>query len=33
LSLIGPNILPSILLSNTLNLYSFLNVSEQVPHR
>jgi hypothetical protein len=31
-SLLGPNILFSTLLSNTLNLRSFLDVSDQVSH-
>jgi hypothetical protein len=31
-SLLGPNILPNTLFSNTLSLHSFLNVSDQIAH-
>ena len=31
-SLLGPNIILSTLVSNTLSLHPFLNVSDQVPH-
>jgi len=32
LSLLGPNVLLSILFSNTLNLCTSINVTDQVPH-